>query len=166
MVNFKILLRYRGSQQRANTTTKQKTVLATSSLCKQNKISSLWNIYGNIWHVKWSRLVNNLLGVVTQHILSLPQHLPGHERVEDRGPNQWHAEVKAKEPPVFHWFIKLLMEHDRSPQTVSDAEPEMINGCQVKARGGGGENPTQFCSIKTPTTTCWYLHHALPFQML
>lgn len=35
MVNFKILLRYRGNQQSANTITRQKTVFATSRLLKK-----------------------------------------------------------------------------------------------------------------------------------
>lgn len=44
----------------------------------------------------------NLLGVVAQRILTVPQHLPGHECVEDGSPCQWHAKVEAKEPPVLY----------------------------------------------------------------
>lgn len=55
----------------------------------------------------------NLLGVVAERILSIPQHFPGHECVKDGSPSQRHAEVKAKEPPVLYWFIKLQIKHDR-----------------------------------------------------
>lgn len=50
----------------------------------------------------------NLLGVVAERVLTVPQHFPGHERVEDGRPDQWHAEVEAKEPPVFDRLIKLM----------------------------------------------------------
>lgn len=42
----------------------------------------------------------NLLGVIVR--LSVPQHFPGHQCVENGGPSQRHAEVEAKEPPVLY----------------------------------------------------------------
>ena len=35
-------------------------------------------------------------------VLSVPQHVSGHECVEDGSPGQRHAEVEAKEPPVLY----------------------------------------------------------------
>lgn len=35
------------------------------------------------------------------HAVLPSQHFAGHEGVEDGGAGQWHAEVKAEEPPVF-----------------------------------------------------------------
>lgn len=52
----------------------------------------------------------NVFQVVVQsnlHTVLLSQHFTGHERVEDGSAGQWHAEVKAEEPPIFCWFIKL-----------------------------------------------------------
>lgn len=48
----------------------------------------------------------DLLGVVAQRVLR-PQHLPGHQGVEDGRPGQRQAEVKAEEPPVLHRLIEL-----------------------------------------------------------
>lgn len=70
----------------------------------------------------------NLLEAVT--VPSVPQHVSGHECVEDGGPSQRHAEVEAKEPPVLYWLIKLLIKCDRGPMSVSavaDALNEWFN---------------------------------------
>lgn len=125
MVNFKILLRYRGNQQSANTITRQKTVFATSRLLRIMR----WVLNPLFYQkIRGKRNVESceadyLLGVVGQCVLRVLQHLPGHEGVEDGGPSQWHAEVEAKEPPVLDWFIKLLMKYDRGLQSVAAACP-------------------------------------------
>lgn len=117
MVAFKILLRYKGSQQTANTTTRQKTVLATSRLCRGRVETFKFACRQNIttaqerWET-WSHVVaegSNLLGVVAS--LGGPQHFPGHQCVENGGPSQRQAEVEAEEPPVLYSFIELLIKH-------------------------------------------------------
>lgn len=133
MVNFKILLRYRGNQHSANTITRQKTVFATSNLLKRKDDQFHSRCYTkNILKNVPKKKCNNLLGVVAQRILSVLQHFPGHECVEDGGPSQRHAKVEAEEPPVLCWFIKLLIEHDMRP-TVGQRHTHdmMFNGCYV-----------------------------------
>lgn len=105
MVAFKILLRYNGNQQTANTITRQKTVLATSRLWKRRLETFVSK--------QKSHAVSegaNLLGVIVG--LSVPQHFPGHQRVENGGPSQRQAEVEAEEPPILYWFIELLIKHE------------------------------------------------------
>ena len=67
MVDFKILLRYRGNQQSANTITRQKTVFATSRLLKRKetiniKVDARSNVQRKELQID---LKTNLLGVIT-----------------------------------------------------------------------------------------------------
>lgn len=75
MVDFKILLRYRGNQQSANTITKQKTVFATSRLLKIKQMIQIkmrvkgWNGYFHKRLQTYAKkyqvnLINDLLSVV------------------------------------------------------------------------------------------------------
>ena len=54
-----------------------------------------------------------LLHVVVEgdaHALLVPQHLTGHECVEDSSAGQRQAEVEAEEPPVLHVLVELWAE--------------------------------------------------------
>lgn len=126
MVNFKILLMYKGSQQRANTITRQKTVFATSLRFKikayrwyQNKLK----LGGEM--PKRCKICQKvkcyLLDVFAQCILSFSQHLPGHQGIKHRSPKQRHAEVETKQPPVFRSFINLLFKHSEAISRVCDS---------------------------------------------
>lgn len=119
-VNFRILLRYKGNQHTANTKTRQKTVLATSRLWKRNEIAD-FKVFITVKCETNARRIGaqscvcfpvgaNLLGVIVS--LIVPQHFHGHQRVENGGPSQRHAEVEAKKPPVLYWFIELLIKHE------------------------------------------------------
>lgn len=109
-VNFRILLRYKGNQHTANTKTRQKTVLATSRLWKRNEIADFKVCITVKCDTSTRRTGANLLGVIVS--LIVPQHFHGHQRVENGGPSQRHAEVEAKKPPVLYWFIELLIKHE------------------------------------------------------
>ena len=55
-----------------------------------------------------------LLVVGVEGIVRVPAQPPAHQCVEDGGPEQWHAEVEAKQPPVLHQLVELCRTKNSS----------------------------------------------------
>lgn len=61
-------------------------------------------------------MFSDLFDVVAKgdlHPVLLPQHLAGHQGVEDGRAGQRQAEICAEQPPVLCWFIKLHKKEEQ-----------------------------------------------------
>lgn len=92
----------------AKASTRQKTAWAASCLCGfGGGVVTVLCIVRDSMHTFYSTSYLFKVAVPLRALPAPPQYLPAHAAIKDGGADQWHEEIKPKQPPVLTCFIHL-----------------------------------------------------------